>query len=470
MGAAKKEGDISSVFVSLSGGAAVPLPSRFANLKRQLVPANADSLRQSWEKLLQVLQEETQVIAEAGSALIPEIEFSNIDSPSLAFTQAHRRRGVAIVRGVVSEKQAMSWKTVLQDYIRRNPQTKGFPADKPAVYEIYWSRSQLQARAHPNLIKTQRFLMSHWHSNVNSAPISTKHPVAYADRLRIRQPGDTGFALGPHVDGGSCERWEPEGYGRGRVYDSIFRGDWEDYDPFESSCRLPVVSDLYNGAGACSMFRMYQGWLSLSHTSPGEGALLVNPLFSRATAYYLLRPFFTPKKEDTGLGYLRPDNWQLDTSPNSMLQGASLGHCQELNSALHPHLDLAHTMVHVPTVHPGDYIAWHCDTIHAVDSVHTGSTDSSVMYIPTCPLTEANVEYLTRQRQAFEAGLPGNDFPGGKGETEHVGRETPEFLMQSLSREGQRAMGFTEWDTDDLALSPSETKMLSYANSALGFT
>ena len=42
--------------------------------------------------------------------------------------------------------------------------------------------------------------------------------------------------------------------------------------------------------------------------------------------------------------------------------------------------------------------------------------------------------------------------------------------MQSLSREGQRAMGFTEWDTDDLALSPSETKMLSYANSALGFT
>ena len=79
------------------------------------------------------------------------------------------------------------------------------------------------------------------------------HPVAYADRLRIRQPGDAGFALGPHVDSGSCERWEENGYGRGGVYNEIFQGNWETYDPWESSCRLPVVSDLYNGAGGCSV-------------------------------------------------------------------------------------------------------------------------------------------------------------------------------------------------------------------------
>ena len=83
----------------------------------------------------------------------------------------------------------------------------GFPANEPTVYELYWSPSQVLARAHPNLRRTQAFLMSHWHSDNKSARISTSHPVAYADRLRIRQPGDAGFALGPHVDGGSCERW-----------------------------------------------------------------------------------------------------------------------------------------------------------------------------------------------------------------------------------------------------------------------
>ena len=84
----------------------------------------------------------------------------------------------------------------------------------------------------------------------------------YADRLRMRLPGDSKFALGPHVDGGSVERWEEGGYGLGKVYDDIWQGRWEEYDPWESSTRLPVMSDLYGGIGACSMFRMFQGWLS----------------------------------------------------------------------------------------------------------------------------------------------------------------------------------------------------------------
>ena len=42
--------------------------------------------------------------------------------------------------------------------------------------------------------------------------------------------------------------------------------------------------------------------------------------------------------------------------------------------------------------------------IHAVDKFHAGETDSSVMYIPCCPLTEANAKYLVRQREAFADG------------------------------------------------------------------
>ena len=214
------------------------------------------------------------------------------------------------------------------------------------------------------MLKTQSFLMSHWHSANKSALISTAHPVAYADRIRIRQPGDAGFALGPHVDGGSCERWEYTGYGRGGVYNEIFRGNLEAYDPWESSCRLSAVSDLYNGPGAASMFRMYQGWLSMSTTGAGEGTLKVNPLFNKATAYFLLRPFFQPKRNpsDVGAAFLDANNWQLEDQTSSVLQGAVPANCQELSDALHPHLGLFDTMVHVPTVRPGDYVAWHCDS------------------------------------------------------------------------------------------------------------
>ncbi len=247
--------------------------------------------------------------------------------------------------------------------------------------------------------------MSHWNALSSTAPLSTAHPTAYADRLRIREPGDSGFALGPHVDNGSCERWERTGYGLGGVYDSIFAGEWENYDAWEASRRLPVVSDLYNGAGACSMFRMYQGWLAMSTTGPNEGTLLVNPLLGRATAYMLLRPFFEPVRGTPGSrSFLDEGNWRLEASQTSALQGAAPAHCQELNDALHPHLDLANTMVHVPTVHPGDYVAWHCDSTSAFLSCwrwDTGQLTPSVQR--STPSTESMLAKQTLPSFTFPA-------------------------------------------------------------------
>lgn len=313
--------------------------------------------------------------------------------------------------------------------------------------------------------------MSHWHCADEAALLSTSHPISYADRLRIRQPGDTGFALGPHVDSGSCERWERDGYGRGDVYGAIFNGEWEQYDPWESSCRLPVVSDLYNGAGGCSVFRMFQGWLTMSTTAAREGTLMVNPLFRRATAYFLLRPFFIPKRthDDIGSRYWESDNWQLEDKSTSLLQGAVPASCQELNASLHPHLMLDDTMVHIPTVRPGDYVAWHCDTVHAVDKVHAGLTDSSVMYIPAAPLTEANAEYLIRQRDTFAEGTPAPDYPSGQGESRHVGRLTPDFVMENISLEAQQAMGLAAFDVEKSTLQNRDRKMLKRANDIFGF-
>ena len=337
------------------------------------------------------------------------------------------------------------------------------------------------ARGHPNMLKVQRFLMSHWYATNPHTPISTNHPISYADRLRIRLPGDSRFALGPHVDGGSVERWDPEGYGLGRVFDSIWKGRWEDFDPWESSCRLPVVPDLHNGVGACTAFRMFQGWLSMSTTGPGEGTLLVNPLLKKATAYYLLRPFFSPRKGvESGAQtaseavaesqeFLDSGNWVMDGQSSSWLQGATPGHGQELSHLLHPHLRLKQTMVHVPTVRPGDYVAWHCDTIHAVDKTHAGTSDSSVLYIPACPLTEDNARYLVRQRETFVNGIPSPDFGGGVGESGHVGRVKVEDMEGLVGVEGERAMGLAEWDSTAEDLGTGERVMLDVANKVLGF-
>ena len=176
----------------------------------------------------------------------------------------------------------------------------------------------------------------------------------------------------------------------------------------------------------------------MSDTGPFEGTLLVNPLLQLATSYYLLRPFFVPKQKHATLvdNFLKPTNWELREEPDSWLQGATPGRGQELRDFLHPHLRLENSMVHVPKVQPGDYVSWHCDTIHAVDSVHMGQSDSSVLYIPTCPLTELNAQYMLRQRKAFLDGTPGPDFPGGEGESRHIGKPTVDDVAEWTGLEG----------------------------------
>lgn len=475
----KREGDISDAFASLSGMQFDKLDSRFAGIKQSLVAGHEEALHASWNRLLASLREEITLIREQKSKVIPEIDFKDIDAASPEFRAEHKKRGVAVIRNVVPEQQVLDLKQELREYIASNPHTKAFPPENPQVFELYWSPAQIKARSHPNLIKAQRFLMEFWQSKDPNALVSGSHPTIYADRLRMRLPGDARFALGPHVDGGSCERWEPDGYGKGRVYDEIWKGNWEAYDPWESSSRLPVSSDLYQGVGACSMFRMFQGWLAMSNTGPFEGTLLVNPLLSRATAYFLLRPFFSPKNainvpqdstEPFPTSYLDASNWELDLSPqNSWLQGATPGHGQELRHALHPHLDLPNTMVHMPRVRPGDYVSWHCDSIHAVDSVHAGKTDSSVLYIPSCPLSVGNAEYLARQRAAFLEGTPSPDFGGGIGESKHVNRPGVEDVERVDAEDGMRAFGLKKWESDAAGLSAGQKQVMERANEILGF-
>jgi len=61
----------------------------------------------------------------------------------------------------------------------------------------------MKARQHPNLVATQKALLSLWHRRKESdVEVDLSKPLMYVDRLRIRPPGDSQFRLPPHVDGG----------------------------------------------------------------------------------------------------------------------------------------------------------------------------------------------------------------------------------------------------------------------------
>ncbi|RYC55791.1 hypothetical protein CHU98_g10418, partial [Xylaria longipes] len=371
----------------------ISLSSRFAKLKRNMIACREKDVAESFYRLLRALRKEADDIATRGSDVIPTIDYFDIhdSEKASAFRKALRKRGVAVIKRVVPFTVAQTWKEETLDYIADNPQARGYPPHDPRLFDLYWSPSQVRARVDSRLLDAQRFAMSTWHASDEQALVSAEYPVVYADRLRVRTMDDISLPVGAHVDNGSVERWEPDGYGASGTYRAVFSGRWEDYDPWDSSPRLHITTDLYNRSGSCSMFRMFQGFLSLSSIPAGSGALTVCPMLQLSTAYLLLRPFFTPryknpaaKMADHGMGmgmggampkrteldFLHPNNWNLNVSQTSILHGAVPGYQQELSNALHPHLQLQRTMVSVPNLEPGDYVIWHPDAVHAVDGAY----------------------------------------------------------------------------------------------------
>lgn len=67
------------------------------------------------------------------------------------------------------------------------------------------------------------------------------------------------------------------------------------------------------------------------------------------------------------------------------------------------------------------------------------------------------------------AGTPAPDFPSGIGESEYLGRLTPDFVMQNIDIQAQRAMGLAKYDSDQKGLQERERQALENANSILGF-
>lgn len=426
----KGSGDISSAFASFGDSEVTSLPEKYSKIKKDLVK-DADALTASWVRLKRALHEEVEKIKIHGTETIPSIEFSDIHRLSEKKREEILKSGTFVVKNVIQKEEAMDLKSDLQEYVKTNPNTSGFPKEDPVVFEIYWSKSQLRARSHSKLRAATRFANKLWHAS-SETEVCLDQNISYADRLSMRWPGETQFSLGAHADGGSLERWEDIEYSK--CYEPIFQGSWENYDPYDATHRIGVDMNLHDSIGNCSIFRTFQAFLSLSETEPYKGGMKFAPSVKAVTAYYMLKPYFDEH-----------DNLRLDSRINGAFPGKGL----EFSNETHPELDLEALMVPPPKIEPGDMVFWHCDLIHLVDPVHTGSQDTSVLYIPSAPLCNLNVDYGFRQREAFIKGLAGPDFPGfphGIAETQHKDRGTPREIEEYGGREAMKEFALEKFD------------------------
>ncbi|KAF5357951.1 hypothetical protein D9756_001184 [Leucocoprinus leucothites] len=425
-------------------------PAHLLDIKREIATGYPDfeaRITRAWKEIIEELAVVTAQIYTGGQEYIPQVRFDDLETLSAEQVDTIKRRGCVVVKDIVDDEKAVGWRESLREFARVNPDVDGFPANNKQLFELYWTKPQVEARAHPNLLKATTWLNNLYHDRSGKATdVDLNVPLSYADRFRIRRAGSdwSSLPLAPHVDGGTIERWQDPAFRK--CFDDILSGNWRQHDPYDLPGRLEARSSMYGRPNQASIFRSFQGWLSMSETGPNEGTLQLFPDVLLSNAYLILRPFFKPVPEtcvpEGSPETLKPENWTLDLkSPDFPgivpAGGGFIGPLPRPHS--HPHLALEKTMVSVPTVRPGDAVFWHCDLIHAVEDIHKGAEDSAVMYIPAVPFTAQNFDYVKRQRECFLKGERPPDFPKGKAEDSLIGVATAEDIDNDV---GRRAMGF----------------------------
>ncbi|KAF4597097.1 hypothetical protein EYR40_007547 [Pleurotus pulmonarius] len=412
---------------------------RFVTIKKDIAsshPAFKEQVTKAWAEIIAELDQVTKAIVSQGPLYIPEIKFSDLAGLNPERIEEIRKKGCVVIRDLVDDDEAIKWKDDLKEFVKTNPDVEVIPRNHPIFYELYWTKPQLAARAHPNMLAASVWFNNLFHSksgqNIDGVDMSA--PLTYADRVRIRSPGPWPGALPPHVDGATLERWEEPNM---RVcFKDILSGDWRSHDPYDLDGRLEALTSLYNRPNQCSVFRTFQGWLSMSNTGPKEGTIKFFPSVQVANAYTMLRPFFRHLVPVDSPDIWDAKNWIYDVESPEFPGIVDLdgGYYQRPTTKAHPHLRLEETLTSAPAVKPGDAVFWHCDVIHAVEVEHEGTQESAVMYIPAVPTTPRNKAYVTAQYERFVNGIRPADFPQGPSERQFVGVGTPEDVVNVAGR------------------------------------
>lgn len=436
---------------------------KFSELKRKLIkPENIEKVKESWKRLLVAIEKKVEEIKNAKDSYIPEIEWKTIKENGNKFPEdigkLFEERGCLIVRNVLDKDTVRGWYQQLSDFVSKHPDVGGYP-NPITNWFVFWNKAMIEARSHPEITQLMSVMSQFFYVKDSNLPIDKDSQIVYPDAFRIRSPGQE-TTLDLHLDSGSIERWEDEGYRR--VYAPIFEGRWEDFEPFELDLRSFAKSDLYSHLKtrptATSAFRTLQGWLALTSVKSGEGTIRFLPNIKLVTAYLILRPFFWR------------DDGEIDIE-TPKFPGAIVGSGQFfLSEKLHPHLKPLESVISIPYANESDYIFWHCDVAHEVDKVHNGKNISSVFYNALCPLAPYNVDNMIATRRAFyraecprdfikdrtQSGPSEGDFPGEHGDERNI-----------LTDVGLRALGLKQFELEEEGLSAGQRRIRNFANNAM---
>ncbi len=360
--------------------------------------------------------DEIVALRDAGQNIIPEVMFSQLCSRGFTAQQAElvKRRGCVVVRGSFAESEANRWNRELGDYLHTNnyytelrEAIDAGDADRashPHMLDIYWSKSQIEIRQSSRLRTLQQQLNGLW--RVKSHGLGAFNPnssYSYADRIRIREPGDKFNGLQPHVDNSSMESWFSRD-GIARMYGTLLNGCWRQFDAFNAVDR--VYTDRKPHPESCGVFRSYQGWMALTPQGADCGTLQLVPS-SRCVAWMFLNMLQSSLN----------NNDQVFPKPIE----AYLLHADK-------HDMLIRGLCSIPRLRAGDTVWWHPDTVHAVEQNNNASIPSSVVYLGIAPDCERNRQYMRSQLANFKQGLSPPDFPACDVEQHYQGRATETHL------------------------------------------
>ena len=146
-----------------------------------------------------------------GEQVVPEVNYSDIAAGTVpaGVSEAVRRYGCVVVRGVFPRAQAEAWDAELLHYVQDNDYIEkakakvgldkyfsALKSGKPQIYGIYWSKPQMQARQGESMAAARAWLNRLWTWEKNGETFfNPDRNYNYADRIRQREPGDKTLGL-----------------------------------------------------------------------------------------------------------------------------------------------------------------------------------------------------------------------------------------------------------------------------------
>jgi len=399
------------------------------NMVRAVLPEHVDLALITDQFNASMMDEIASLTAlrDAGKPVIPEVSFDDLSNGGFTHDQQQlvKKRGCVVVRRTVTEQQANDWNLRLEDYLASNSYYQELDkavelgdverGKHPNILDIYWSRSQLEIRQSARLHQVQQHLNRLWRvAESGKGAFDQAQTCTYADRVRIRQPDDQTHGLPAHVDSCSLESWFDSDT-IWRTYKTLLNGDWQEYDAYDAIDR--ACTERTPHAGACGMFRTFQGWMALTPQGADCGTLQLVPS-SRCVAWMFLNMIQSCETGDEPTLPVPNAPYNLDKQK---------------------HAQLIQGLCSIPDMRSGDTVWWHPDVVHAVEHSNHSNIPSSVVYLGNAPVCRRNLEYLRAQLGAFNKGVSPPDFPDTEIEASYVGRST----TTELTSLGAQQMGHT---------------------------